>query len=54
VSLSIAAPKFGQKIFYCNFGNADGSDDKDLYAVIWNPADQTKNPAQDLHGGNHL
>jgi uncharacterized protein (DUF736 family) len=54
VSLSIAAPEFGPKKLYANLGKAAGSDDKDLYAVIWNPADQTKTPAQDLHGGNHF
>jgi uncharacterized protein (DUF736 family) len=39
VSLSIAAPEFGPKKLYANLGKAAGSDDKDLYAVIWNPAD---------------
>jgi uncharacterized protein (DUF736 family) len=39
VSLSIAAPEFGPKKLYANLGKAAGSDDKDLYAVIWNPGD---------------
>jgi uncharacterized protein (DUF736 family) len=39
VSLSIAAPQFEPKKLYANLGKAAGSDDKDLYAVIWNPAD---------------
>jgi uncharacterized protein (DUF736 family) len=39
VSLSIAATEFGPKKLYANLGKAAGSDDKDLYAVIWNPAD---------------
>jgi uncharacterized protein (DUF736 family) len=39
VSLSIAAPEFGPKKLYANLGKAAGSDDKDLYAVIWNAAD---------------
>jgi uncharacterized protein (DUF736 family) len=39
VSLSIAAPEFGPKKLYANLGKAAGSEDKDLYAVIWNPAD---------------
>jgi uncharacterized protein (DUF736 family) len=39
VSLSIAAPKFGPKKLYANPGQAAGADDKDLYAVIWNPGD---------------
>jgi uncharacterized protein (DUF736 family) len=34
VSLSIAAPEFGPKKVYRNFGEAAGSDDKELYAVI--------------------
>jgi uncharacterized protein (DUF736 family) len=54
VSLSIATPEFGPKKLYAKLGKAAGSDDKDLYAVIWNRFDQTKTPAQDLHGGNHL
>jgi uncharacterized protein (DUF736 family) len=39
VSLSIAAPEFGPKKLCANFGKAAGSDDKDLYAVIWSPTD---------------
>jgi uncharacterized protein (DUF736 family) len=39
VSLSIAAPEFGPKKLYANLGKAAGSENKDLYAVIWNPAD---------------
>ena len=39
VSLSIAAPEFGPKKLYANLGRAAGSDEKDLYAVIWNPGD---------------
>jgi len=39
VSLSIAAPEFGPKKLYANLGKAAGSEDNDLYAVIWNPAD---------------
>jgi uncharacterized protein (DUF736 family) len=39
VSLSIAAPEFGPKKLYANLGRAAGSDDEDLYAVIWNPGD---------------
>jgi uncharacterized protein (DUF736 family) len=34
VSLSIAAPEFGPKKLYGNFGTAPDSDDKDLHAVI--------------------
>lgn len=54
VSLSIAAPESGSPNLYANLREAAGSDDKDLYAVIWNPVDQTKAPARDLHGGNQL
>jgi uncharacterized protein (DUF736 family) len=39
VSLSIAAPEFGPKKLYANLGKAAGSEDEDLYAVIWNPGD---------------
>jgi uncharacterized protein (DUF736 family) len=39
VSLSIAAPEFGPKKLYANLGKAAGSDDENLYAVIWNPVD---------------
>jgi uncharacterized protein (DUF736 family) len=39
VSLSIAAPEFGPKKLYANLGRAAGSEDEDLYAVIWNPGD---------------
>ena len=38
VSLSIAAPEFGPKKLYANIGKAAGSDDRYLYAVIWNCA----------------
>jgi uncharacterized protein (DUF736 family) len=39
VSLAIAAPEFGPKRLYANLGKAAGSEDEDLYAVIWNPGD---------------
>ena len=39
VSLSIAAPEFGPKKLYANLGRAAGSDEEDLYAVIWNATD---------------
>ncbi len=54
VSLSIAAPEFGPKKLNTNLGKAAGSNDKDLFAAIWNCFDQTKAPAQDLRGSNHL
>ena len=39
VSLSFAAPEFGQRKLYANLGQAAGQDDPDVFAVIWNPAD---------------
>ena len=39
VSLSLAAPEFGPKKLYANLGRAAGSEDKNLFALIWNPAD---------------
>lgn len=38
VSMSLAAPEFGRRLF-CNLGRAAGQDDDDVYAVIWNPQD---------------
>ena len=38
VSLSLAAPEFGQRRLYANLGRAPGGDE-DSFAVIWNPAD---------------
>ena len=37
VSLTLSDPAFGK--LYANLGRAAGQDDKDVYAVIWNPAD---------------
>jgi uncharacterized protein (DUF736 family) len=37
--LSIAALESGPKKLYANLGKAAGSEDKDLYSVIWNPGD---------------
>jgi len=39
VSLSLAAPEFGQRVLYANLGRAAGQDDDDAFAIIWNPAD---------------
>jgi uncharacterized protein (DUF736 family) len=39
ISLSLADPSLGSKKLYANLGRAAGQDDKDLYAIIWNPAD---------------
>ncbi|MBY8823208.1 DUF736 domain-containing protein [Sphingomonas colocasiae] len=39
VSLSLAAPEFGQRTLYANLGRAAGQDDDDALAIIWNPAE---------------
>lgn len=38
VSLSLAAPEFGQRRLYANLGRAAG-EDEDSFALIWNAAD---------------
>ncbi len=37
VSLSLAAPEFGDRTIYANLGRAAGSDDENEFAIIWNP-----------------
>jgi uncharacterized protein (DUF736 family) len=37
VSLQLAAPEFGPKRLFANLGPAAGQDDKDVFAIIWNP-----------------
>ena len=54
MSLSIATTEFGPKKLYANLHEAAETNDKELYAVVWNRLDQTKAPALDWHGGNHL
>ena len=39
VSLSLAAPEFGPRKLYANLGRAAGQEDRDVFAVIWNPVD---------------
>ena len=39
VSLSFAAPEFGPRRLYANLGRVPGSNDRDQFAIIWNPAD---------------
>lgn len=39
VSLSLTAPEFGTSRLYANLGQAAGSDDRDVFAIIWNPTD---------------
>lgn len=37
VSISLAAPEFGDRTIYANLGRAAGSDDDNEFAIIWNP-----------------
>lgn len=36
ISISIAAPEFGDRTIYANLGKAAGSDDENDFAIIWN------------------
>ena len=38
VSISLAAPEFGDRILYANLGRMPGSKDKTEFAIIWNPS----------------
>lgn len=38
VSMSIAAPEFGDRTLYANLGRMPGSKDKNEFAIIWNPS----------------
>ena len=38
VSVSLAAPEFGDRTIYCNLGRAAGSKDDKEFALIWNPS----------------
>lgn len=37
LSVSLAAPEFGDRTIYANLGRAAGSDDENEFAIIWNP-----------------
>lgn len=37
VSISLAAPEFGDRTIYANLGRAAGSEDENEFAIIWNP-----------------
>jgi len=37
VSVSLAAPEFGDRTIHANLGRAAGSDDENEFAIIWNP-----------------
>ena len=39
MSLSLAAPEFGQRRLYANLGRAPGEEDN-RFAIIWNPTDR--------------
>ncbi|WP_286828298.1 MULTISPECIES: DUF736 domain-containing protein [Kordiimonas] len=39
VSLTFAAPEFGQSRLFANLGKAAGQDDDRLMAILWNPKD---------------
>lgn len=39
ISLSLAAPEFGNRKLYANLGRAFGQDDDNAFALIWNPSD---------------
>ena len=38
VSLSIAAPEFGDRTLYANLGKMPGAKDDKEFAIIWNPS----------------
>ncbi len=38
VSVSLAAPEFGDRTLYANLGKPAGSKDENEFAIIWNPA----------------
>jgi uncharacterized protein (DUF736 family) len=39
LSISLAAPEFGNRTLYANLGRAAGSSDDAEFAIIWNPQD---------------
>lgn len=39
VSISLAAPEFGNRTLYAKLGRAAGSSDENDFAIIWNPQD---------------
>jgi len=38
VSVSLAAPEFGDRTLYANLGRMPGSKDKNTFSIIWNPS----------------
>jgi uncharacterized protein (DUF736 family) len=39
LSISLAAPEFGNRTLYAHLGRAAGSSDENEFAIIWNPQD---------------
>ncbi len=39
LSISLAAPEFGNRTLFANLGRAAGSEDENEFAIIWNPQD---------------
>ncbi len=39
ISVSLAAPEFGDRTLFANLGKEAGQDDDDVLAIIWNPKD---------------
>lgn len=37
ISVSLAAPEFGDRTIYANLGQEAGQDDEDVMAIIWSP-----------------
>ena len=37
ITVSLAAPEFGDRTLYANLGKAAGSKNKNEFAIIWNP-----------------
>jgi uncharacterized protein (DUF736 family) len=54
VNLSIAMPESGLPELYTSLGQLVGSEAKDFLRSDLELANQTKAPAQVLHGGNHI
>ncbi len=38
VSISLAAPEFGDRTLFANLGRAPGSKEKNEFSIIWNPS----------------
>lgn len=39
LSISMAAPEFGNRTLFANLGRAAGAKDENEFAIIWNPQD---------------